>query len=219
MQKIFEGAFFDFDGTIADTGEGIFESAQLALREMGYLPATPEQLRAFIGPPIFDSFKAISGGSDEICTELSRLYRLHYSDGGILLFRIYDGILELFREIKKSGMKLAIVSSKPERFIKRIVSHIGEEELFDYISCPLDDNHPEAKSELMNRACRSLKLEKSEVVMVGDRRFDMEGAKSSGIKSIGVLFGYGSRDELISSGATQLAENAEEIKNILFSKQ
>lgn len=218
MQKNFEGAFFDFDGTIADTGEGIFESAQFALKAMNYPPATPEQLKAFIGPPIFDSFKSISGGNDEICNELSRLYRLHYSDGGILLFQLYDGIIELFREIKKSEMKLAIVSSKPERFIKRIVSHIGEEELFDYISCPLDDNHPETKSELMERACRNLKLEKSKVIMVGDRRFDMEGAEKSGIKSIGVLYGYGSREELASSGAVYFAENAEEIKNILFSK-
>lgn len=218
MQKNFEAAFFDFDGTIADTGEGIFESAQFALASMGYPPATPEQLRAFIGPPIFDSFKSISGGNDEICNELSRLYRLHYSEGGILLFRVYDGILGLFGEIKESGMKLAIVSSKPERFIRRIVAHLGEEELFDCIACPLDDNHPESKSELMERACRTLSLESSEAVMVGDRRFDMEGAGKAGIKSIGVLYGYGSREELVSAGADYVAANAEEIKKLLFTK-
>lgn len=212
----FKAAFFDFDGTIADTGEGIFDCAQFALKTMGYPPATPEQLRAFIGPPIFDSFKSISGGSDEICNGLSRLYRQHYSEGGILLFRIYDGIIELFREIKESGMQLAIVSSKPERFIKRIVAHIGSEDLFDYIACPVDDNHPETKSELMERACRNLSVERSKAVMVGDRRFDTEGAKKSGIRSIGVLYGYGSRDELISSGADYLAKNADEIRNIIF---
>lgn len=214
----FEAAFFDFDGTIADTGEGIFDCAQFALKSMGYPPATPEQLRAFIGPPIFDSFKSISGGSDEICNELSRLYRLHYSEGGILLFRVYDGIIELFREIKKNGMKLAIVSSKPERFVKRIVAHLGEDELFDYIACPVDDNHPETKCELMDRACRNLYLEKGKTVMVGDRCFDMEGAKKSGLESIGVTYGYGSREELISSGAVNLAKNAEEISRILFAE-
>lgn len=218
MRKIFDGAFFDFDGTIADTGEGIFECAQYALSHLGFAPATPEQLRAFIGPPIFDSFKSITGADDETCVQLSHAYRTHYREGGILKFRVYDGIPELFDELKANGVKLAVVSSKPERFILRILDHLGKREIMDYVSCPTDDDHPESKTQLIERACKNLELPKSSAVMIGDRKFDILGAAGAGIRSIGAAYGYGSEEELSGSGADYIAFSAAEIRNLLLSE-
>lgn len=218
MQNNFDAAFFDFDGTIADTGEGIFSCCQYALKVMGFAPATPAQLQAFVGPPIFDSFKEITGADDETCLELSHQYREHYRDGGILQFRVYDGIIALFEELKRCGIKLAVVSSKPERFVRRIIAHLGIEELMDQISCPVDDDHPETKAQLIERARSAVGTEKSRTVMVGDRRFDILGAAQAGVTSIGAVYGYGSREELSEAGADHLAENADDIRQLILNK-
>ncbi len=217
MKRNFDAAFFDFDGTIADTGEGIFNSAQYALTSLGYPPATEAQLIAFIGPPIFDSFKDITHCDDEASEELSKAYRKRYSEEGILQFRIYDGMLELFKELKENGTKIAVVSSKPEHFVIRILNHMGIYGDMDYISCPKDDAHPENKTRLIERACLNLGTDKSKTVMIGDRRFDMKGAANAGVRSIGALHGYGTAEELLSSGAEFLAKDVPEMRKILLS--
>lgn len=216
MKKNYDAVLFDFDGTFADTGEGIFESVQYAVKALGFRPLTDETLKRFIGPPIFDSFRRELGIDDARADFAVTKYREAYADSGILKFRIYDGILDLLRELKDNGIKIGIASAKPQKFIIRIVAHLGLEDYFDYISAPADDKADQSKVRLILKAAEALKAEKSRVLMVGDRHFDINGANGAGVSSIGVTFGYGSEEELRSAGATFIAHNAAEVRDIIF---
>ncbi len=216
MNKNYDAVLFDFDGTFADTGEGIFESVQYAVKALGFEPLSDETLRRFIGPPIFDSFKRelpIDGARAEFAV---MKYREAYADSGILRFKIYDGILGLLEELKNSGIKIGIASAKPQKFIIRIVAHLGLEDVFDYISAPADDKADQNKTNLILRAAEALKAEKSRVLMIGDRHFDINGANGAGVDSIGVTFGYGSEQELCEAGATFIAHDVAEVRKIIF---
>lgn len=216
MKKKYDAVLFDFDGTFADTGEGMFESVQSAVKALGFEPLDGETLRRFVGPPVFDSFRR-ELGIDEARAEFAVMkYREAYAESGIFRFRIYDGNPELFEEIKKSGIKLGIASAKPQKFLIRIISHLGYEELFDYISAPADDKADPSKTKLILGAVEALKCEESRVLMVGDRHFDISGANGAGVDSIGVTFGYGSEEELREAGATFIAHSVAEVRDIIF---
>ncbi len=216
MKKNYDAVLFDFDGTFADTGEGIFESVQYAVEALGFRPLTDETLKRFIGPPIFDSFRRELGIDDARADFAVTKYREAYAESGILKFRIYDGILDLLRELKDNGIKIGIASAKPQKFIIRIVAHLGLEDYFDYISAPADDKADQSKVRLITKAAEALKAEKSRVLMVGDRHFDINGANGAGVSSVGVTFGYGSEEELRSAGATFIARNVAEVRDIIF---
>lgn len=217
MKTNYDAVFFDFDGTVADTGEGIFASVSYAVKEMGFEPLGNEQLRTFIGPPVFDSFKRMLGVNDEQALIAVQKYREYYSKTGIFKLRIYDGMRELMEEMKKSGIKLAIASSKPENFINTILDYLDFNSLIDFVAAPESDKAPESKVALVEKAIKHFSSDKSRTLMIGDRYFDIDGARGAGVESIGVTFGYGSRDELADAGANYLADNADEIRKIIFS--
>ncbi len=217
MNYKYDAVFFDFDGTIADTGEGIFYSVKYAIEETGFPPLPDERLRTFIGPPVFESFKRELPMSDEQATKAVEKYRERYSESGIYKLRVYDGIEELIKELKNSGIKVAIASSKPEKFVMRLTDYLNISHLIDFIAAPESDKAPEGKTVLVERALKHFGVEKSRALMIGDRYFDIDGANGAGIESIGVTFGYGSREELEKAGSTYLADNAEEIRKIIFS--
>lgn len=217
MKPNYDAVLFDFDGTVADTGEGIFSSIRSAIAAMGFEPIDEELLRTFIGPPIFDSFKNGVGMTDEQSREAVKKYREAYSESGIYNFEIYDGIEALLRELHKNGIKTAIASSKPARFIEKIIDYLDFSELIDCVSCPRSDTVHESKESLINNAVEQMGVAKSRTLMVGDRRFDIEGANLAGVESVGVTFGYGGEEELKKAGATYIAGSADEIKRIIFS--
>ena len=213
----YDCVLLDFDGTIADTGEGIFSSVRYAIEAMGFDPLPEEVIHTFIGPPVFSSFKRALDLSDEDSAKAVEKYRERYVESGIYQLKIYDGMQKLMEDMKKSGIKLAIASSKPENFIMKILDFLKIDSLFDYISAPESDKAPESKTALVERAVSRSGIEKSRAVMIGDRYFDIDGAKGAGIDSIGVTFGFGSKEELQNAGATYLADSAEEIRKIIFS--
>lgn len=217
MAVKYDGVLLDFDGTIADTGEGIFSSVRYAIEAMGYDPLPEEIIHTFIGPPIFSSFKRELNLSDEDSAKAVEKYRERYIEDGIYRLRVYDGFEKLMQDMKKSGIKLAIASSKPENFIIKILEFLKMDTLFDYISAPESDKAPENKTALVERAVSRLGIEKNRVVMIGDRYFDIDGARGAGIDSIGVTFGFGSKDELQNAGATYIADCTEDIRKIIFS--
>lgn len=217
MKANYDAVFFDFDGTIADTGVGIFNSVSYAIEAMGFSPLPDDRLRTFIGPPIFESFKRELKMTDEQSTRAVEKYRERYSESGIYQLEVYEGIEELINELKNSGIKVAIASSKPEKFVMRLIEFLKIDSLIDFIAAPESDKAPEGKTVLVERAVKHFGVEKSRALMVGDRYFDIDGANGAGVESVGVTFGYGNREELEKSGATYLADNAEEIRKIIFS--
>lgn len=124
---------------------------------------------------------------------------------------------KLLNDIKKSGIKLAVASSKPENFIIEILKYLKISDLFDFISAPESDRAPESKTALVERAVTVLNVDKSKTVMIGDRYFDIEGAREAKVDSIGVTFGFGDKDELIKSGADYIADSTGDIRRIIFS--
>ena len=207
---------FDFDGTFADTGEGMFESIQCAVKALGFEPLDAETLRRFVGPPVFESFRRELGVDAEKADFAVAKYREAYAENGIFKFRVYDGIPDLLRELNENGIRFAIASAKPQKFLVRIVARLGIENLVDYISSPADDKADPSKTRLINEAVLALKTEKSRVLMVGDRHFDINGANGAGVDSVGVTFGYGSEEELREAGATFIARTVADVRDIIF---
>lgn len=216
MISKYSAVLFDFDGTVADTGRGIFTSIQYAVEQLGFEPLSNETLRRFIGPPIYDSFKRELGLDDEKSDFAVKKYREKYSESGIYELDLYDGILPLMKKLKENGIKIGIASSKPQNFIIRLVDYLGIGELIDFISAPSADDTPQSKASLINNAAEALNITKDKILMVGDRYFDINGANGAGVESVGVTFGYGSEEELKKAGATYIAGCAEEIRNIIL---
>lgn len=216
MRSNYDAVLFDFDGTFADTGEGMFESIQCAVKALGFEPLDAETLRRFVGPPVFESFRRELGVDAEKADFAVAKYREAYAENGIFKFRVYDGIPDLLRELNENGIRFAIASAKPQKFLVRIVAHLGIENLVDYISSPADDKADPSKTRLINEAVLALKAEKSRVLMVGDRHFDINGANGAGVDSVGVTFGYGSEEELREAGATFIARTVADVRDIIF---
>lgn len=217
MKAKYDAVFFDFDGTIADTGVGIFNSVRFAVAAMGFDPLPEDRLRTFIGPPVFDSFKRELDMTDKQSEKAVEKYRENYIRSGIYQLEMYPGIETLIKELKKSGIKIAIASSKPEKFVIKVIDYLKISHLIDFIAAPESDNAPEGKAVLVERAVKHFGVKKSKALMIGDRYFDIDGANGAGVESIGVTFGYGSEEELRSAGATYLADSADDIRKLIFS--
>ena len=216
MNSEFSAVLFDFDGTIADTGRGIFSSIQYAVEQLGFEPLDNATLRRFIGPPIYDSFKRELDLDDEKSDFAVKKYREKYAESGIYELDLYDGILPLMKSLKENGIKIGIASSKPQNFVIRLVDYLEIGDMIDFISAPSADDTPQSKASLINNAAEALNISKDKIIMVGDRYFDIDGANDAGVRSIGVTFGYGSEEELKKSGATYITGCAEEIAEIIY---
>ena len=213
MYKYF---IFDFDGTVVDTGEGILKSLQFAFADNGRPVPDLSDLTKFIGPPIHYSFVNYYGISEDEVQAYIKSYRKRYREKGIFECEIYPGMVEMLKELKGRGAKLGIASSKPEHLIFDVANHLGITELFDAVSgTQFDDSNHSGKADLVLRAMKMLGAEeKSEVLMIGDRLYDIDGAKGAGVDSCGVLFGYGSREEFEEHGATHIIEKASDLLSI-----
>lgn len=218
MKLPFDAVLFDFDGTIADTGRGIFNCIKYAADYYGWAYPDDEGLRSFVGPPLHVSFSRVFGLDEEQSLAAVEKYRERYRAGGMLELDIYDGIEELVKRLRSLGVKTAVVTSKPDRFIHRILAHYGIEGFFDCVCAPLDKNGDTSKCELINRAVGNLCCSKETTVMVGDRMYDIQGAKLAGVKSVGILWGYGTREELENAGADNISESVEELYNLLVNQ-
>ncbi len=221
MQNSTSGApiravLFDWDGTVADTRPGIFNSVRYAIGQYGIADRPDDELRYFIGPPLYDGFEHVFGVSPELANELTDTYRVYYRDKGIFECNVYDGVGDLLRELHDAGVKTAVVSSKPKEFLDRLVEHFGLAEHLDAVIGPAMDNHNSNKTVLVNQALKELMLLPSTVAMIGDRHFDMEGAKAAGVNAVGVLYGYGTEEELCAAGADAVCEQVADLRGFLL---
>ena len=193
---------FDFDGTVADNSEGIYNCIKYALGKKGMKPLTESILRSFIGPSLFDSFMRCCTDNKETAEELVALYRERYRPLGSTEVKIYDGMKELLSGLKKEGYITAVCSSKPYDFVIKIADEQGLRELFDGFFCPSFGNHLSDKTSLALDAISHFNVSKDETVLIGDTKFDVAAAKGAGISSIGVLYGFATEEgELASADA------------------
>ena len=223
MQNSTSGApiravLFDWDGTVADTRPGIFNSVRYAIGQYGIADKPDDELRYFIGPPLYDGFEHVFGVSPELANELTDTYRVYYRDKGIFECNVYEGVGDLLRELHDAGVKTAVVSSKPKEFLDRLVEHFGLAEHLDAVVGPAMDNHNSNKTVLVNQALKELMLLPSTVAMIGDRHFDMEGAKAAGVSAVGVLYGYGTEEELCKAGADAICDQVADLRGFLLQR-
>jgi phosphoglycolate phosphatase len=202
--------FWDLDGTIMESGSGVLSSVRYALDKLGVeLPES--EVRKFIGPSLFDSFTNTAHMSEEDAEKAIGFYRELYESKGIFDAQVYEGIPETMDTLKKAGYRQFVVTSKPQHMAQRVLDHFEIMPYMDGLVGPTEDDHSSDKAKLIRTAMDNHGIEKSEAVMIGDRCFDINGANDVGIHSIGVLYGYGSKEELEEHGAETIVEKAVDI--------
>lgn len=213
MKNIF---LFDLDGTLTDPGIGITNSVAYALAQYGIQAEDRTVLYPFIGPPLRESFMKFYGFSEEKAEEAVWKYREYFSDKGLFENEVYPGIKEMLGGLKNAGARLFVATSKPTGYSKQILDHFELSEYFEDIQGSTMDGSREKKADVIAYLLNVNHIqEKEEVIMIGDRRQDIDGAKENGLDSCGVLYGYGSRDELEEAQADYIAEDVEKLGKIL----
>lgn len=207
---------FDLDGTLTDPMIGITKSVQYALRSYGIQVERLEDLCPFIGPPLRDSFMKYYGFDSDQATEAIWKYREYFSMTGLYENKEYAGIKEMLAALRDEGKKLYVATSKPELFAKKILEHFQMAEYFTFIGGASMDETRVKKGDVIGYVLEENQItDLSQVVMVGDREHDVIGAKEAGIESVGVLYGYGSREELEEAGANEIVSTVEALRNLL----
>lgn len=219
---MFKYILFDLDGTLTDPKIGITRSVQYALYALGIDEPSLDRLEPFIGPPLADSFREFYGLNEEQIAVAIAKYRERFAQQGIYENEIYPGISEMLAELKRKGKILAIASSKPTLFVEQILDYFDIRKYFDFVVGSNMDGTRSRKEEVVEEALRQMvsaemipSEKKDTVVMVGDRKFDIEGAKAQGITSVGVSFGYGAEGELEQAGADFTVNSVKALSAVL----
>lgn len=211
---MYKAVIFDFDGTICDTGAGIKESVRYALTAGGIEFDENEDLSFVIGPPLLVMFQEHYGVSVTEAEELVKKYREHYTNDGVFNSYVYEGIEKLLTALKDDGILLGIASSKPKHYVDLLLEKFGLISLFDSV-CGVDFKVDcEPKPSIIARCIAELGCVGEDVLIVGDRSYDISGAAENSADSAGALWGYGTKFEFIESGAKFIAEKPEDIEAI-----
>ncbi len=211
---------FDLDGTLTDPKVGICTCVQYALASFGIEEPDLDKLEPFIGPPLKDSFMKFYQMDEAQAEAAIEKYRERFSDKGIFENRLYAGIPEMLRALNSKGMFMAVASSKPTVYVKRILEHFQIAKYFKAVVGSELDGTRTGKDEVVTEALRQLfgdrPVEKDKVYMVGDRCFDVEGAHAMGIEAVGVTYGYGGMEELKEAKADYIVRSVEELQKFLL---
>lgn len=215
--KTYKHILFDLDGTLSDPKVGITEGVDYALRSFGIETKDLNSLKKFIGPPLIYSFETFYGFDEEKAVKARDKYREYYNGmGGVYKNTMYDGIVELLETLKKDGKKLYVATSKPTDTAMLVLKHFKIDKYFDCVYGAELNEMKHEKKDIIEKILNTFKLTKlEEVVMIGDRMHDLIAASACNIDSIGVLYGYGDRDEFVKYNATCIVESVEELKTLL----
>lgn len=207
---------FDLDGTVTDPKVGITTCVQQALRWFAIEEPDLNQLESFIGPPLLDSFMEFYHLSEEQAKKAIEIYRKRFSEVGLYENEIYPGMKELLATLKTEGKILAVASSKPTVFVKKILKYFEIDCYFDVVKGSNLDGTNTKKEEVIQSVLDSLDLHScDEVMMIGDRKFDVMGAHKLGMKVVAVSYGYGSVEELQEAGADVIVSTVKELQMTL----
>ncbi len=205
---------FDLDGTIVDSGLGITNAVMYSLKKWGIEEKNRQNLYRFVGPPLYESYEKYYGFSKEEAIKAVEVYREYYREKGVLEYEVYEGIAFVLGELKARGKKVILATSKPEVFAKRILEHSGLIPNFDLIVGATLDGSLIKKEDVIAHALKNLpEINPEKAVMIGDRKHDIIGALKNDLHSIGVIYGYGTKKELVEANATYTVEKATDILN------
>ena len=213
---MYQYILFDLDGTLTNPEIGITSSVMYALEKFGVKVEDRKELHPFIGPPLSYSFQNYYGLSEADSELAIKYYRERFSVKGLYENEVYNGVEKALQQLKESGKTLIIATSKPEEFTLKILEHFDLLKYFDFVAGATMDGSRGEKADVIRYALEISEIEdKSEAIMIGDRKYDILGAKENGLESIGVLFGFGDHKELSEAGANYIAESIEDILKYL----
>lgn len=213
---MYKTLLFDLDGTLTDSSEGITKSIAYALKEMGVKCEDLNELKKYIGPPLSVSFADFFKGED--IGKAVGLYRVRYNEIGWKENKVYDGVIDMLASLKANGIRLIMATSKPEVFATKIADYFEFAEYFEILGGATTDGTRNDKHEVIEYVLAKANLQyPEEVLMVGDRHHDVEGAAVFGIKTLGVTYGFGTAEELLGAGAVDVVLSPEEVVKYVLS--
>lgn len=204
---------FDLDGTLTESGEGIMRSAQHALEKIGKPEPELNKLRVFVGPPLIEQFMEYAQIDRATAETAVEYYRERYSVTGIYENALYPGIEEMLSKLKEMGYTLAIASSKPEFYVRKILDHFGVAQYFTEMGGSEMDGRRTDKAEVIEEVLRRMNMgdHREQVIMIGDKEHDVYGARKAGLECISVSYGYGTAEELMQAKPLKIVDSAQEI--------
>jgi len=216
LLKNYPCILFDLDGTLSDPKEGITKSVQYALKKMNLHAPSLNDLIPFIGPPLQESFSTYYHLNNGETKQAIQYYRERFTEKGMFENKLYSNIETLLQSLKEQQKTLIVATSKPTVFAEKILSYFSIKQYFDSVVGSNLDGTRVAKTEIINYILNQYNYPKEDFVMIGDRKHDIIGATNNGIDSIGVLYGYGSYEEITTAAPTMIAHSVEEIQSQLL---
>ncbi len=208
----------DLDGTLIDSEPGILASCLAALRALGHEPDETLDIKRVIGPPLEDMLQVLlQPYGDARVSEAVTAYRQHYGESGLFESEPYPGIGDCLMEMQQAGLRIYLATSKRAIFARRILEHLEFSKHFDGIHGSVSGGQLDHKPELLAHILSEHGISTAHSLMVGDRRYDISGAHAVGMRGLGVLWGYGTRDELENAGADQLVESTTDLARTVLS--
>lgn len=209
---------FDLDGTLTESGEGITKSVQYALEKLGQPEPDLKKLEVFVGPPLLQQFMKYADLDEETAVRAVEYYRERYTDIGIFENQVYPGVEDMLDKLRGKGYILAVASSKPERFVKKVLDHFDLTKYFHEIVGSEMNGGRTSKADVIEEALDRLHMgnHRDHVIMVGDKEHDVLGARKAGLKCLAVSYGYGSEDELKNAMPLKIADSAQEVLDFFF---
>lgn len=206
---------FDLDGTLIDSEPGIVGSVKYALAKLGVTAPSDADLLDWIGPPLRVSFARMFGGDDPRIEQGVLLYRERFSAQGWQEHRVYPGVAALIASLLARRTRLAVVTGKADLYAQRIVESLPFGSAFERVYASPPDTRDAGKADMIARALADFQMPPAHATMIGDRRFDIEGARANGVRPIGVAWGFGSREELVEAGADTIADDPMQLQALL----
>lgn len=208
---------FDLDGTIVESGQGIINSFKYSFEKMGLETPTMEELKTYIGPPLLDTFNTKFNFKPEDSQKALEFYREHYKAKGKFECNLYPGIIETIKDLSENH-KIALGTSKVQESAKEILEYYDIAKYFSFIGGASRNGSRNNKTKVLEYVLENVgDYDLNKAYMIGDRFYDIEGAKNCGLKSIGVTWGYGERKELLEAGAGYIVDNSQELKKLINS--
>lgn len=207
---------FDLDGTLTDSAEGIIRSAQYMQEKMGIPVWQSEDLRFMIGPPLRESFRDAFHMNETQIEQGILHFRERYFSVGLFENTVYNGIPQTLQQLRAMGKRLAVATSKHQSTAIRILEHFGLTEYFEIIGGDDQDSARNTKAKVIAYVMKQMQADTTDIIMVGDRKFDIEGAHTMHIPAIGVLYGYGDRQELTACGADAIVQTPQDLLTVLI---